>query len=124
MAENGLDSYSAEQIGTVCKKLATAIASTWKLSRNELQTLLGLERDLSDTANARGALPDPVVERLGLLIGIDRAVCSLMQDRDRATAYLRKPNSALDGESAMGIMLRGSIEDLYRIRLFLEVRLN
>ena len=124
MAKNALDRYTPEEIGAVCTKLATSVASTWKLSRTELQILLGLQNDLDDAADSRGALPDAVVERLGLLLGIDRAACTLFQDRDRATAYLRKANSALDGESAMTIMLRGSIEDLYRIIRFLLARLN
>lgn len=88
-----------------------------------MHALLGIETDIADLAAELDPLPADVIERLSLLLGIDRAACTLMPDRSRATAYLRRPNTELDGESVMTIMLRGSMQDLYTVRRNLEARL-
>lgn len=122
MIENPLDRFTDKQIADVCSKLAAGIVSAWRLSESESATLLGID-NLGKVFAEQHAVPDLVIERLSLLVGIDRAACSLLSDRERATLYLRKPNSSLDGLSAMTIMLQGSVDNLYAVRRFLEAKL-
>jgi len=123
VADNPLHGYSPAKIASVCSELTHAFASEWQLTVDELRALLGPDVDLGALLDASIDVPDAVLYRLGLLVGIDRAACSLLPDRQRATAFLRKPNAALNGKSVLSIMLQGSIEDIESVHRFLNARL-
>lgn len=120
---NTLDRYLDEDVASVCGKLVDALASDWNLTHEELCVLLGPDADVDALLTEPTLVPDTVVYRLGLLMGIDHAACVLLPIRKRATDYLRKPNAELGGKSAMSLMLRGSEKDLVEVHRFLSARL-
>lgn len=124
LVENPLGRYSEAKVASVCGELVGALASEWELTDDELSILLGPDANVDALLAEPTSVPDTVIDRIGLLIGIDRAACTLLPIRDRATAFLRKPNTELNGKSAMSIMLRGSVEDIETVHRFLNAKLG
>jgi Protein of unknown function (DUF2384) len=71
-----------------------------------------------------GPLDRHVLERLSYLFGIYAALQLLFPERDRADAWVRKPNSAplFGGRSALQRMLGGQVADLYVVRQYLDAQ--
>jgi hypothetical protein len=63
-------------------------------------------------------------ERLSMLMGIHKNLRSLFTDRSRGYRWLRKPNRAFGGESALNRLLAGSVLDLAAVRTYLDAELN
>jgi len=118
-----LKKYSDEEIAAVCRKIIAGLVQEWTLTESELRTLLGPGCSPNELNTGAVKLSDNAIERIGLLVGIHAASYSLLPDRKRAASYLRKANSELDGDSALSIMLRGSIDDLETVWRYLESRL-
>jgi hypothetical protein len=95
----------------------------WQLSAAEARTLLG---DPSPRTHQRwragevAALPRDTVFRLGTLLGIHKALRMLFTDPQRAYAWVRRPNVAFGGASALDVMLQGAPTDLARVRAYLD----
>ena len=53
-------------------------------------------------------------------MGIHKALRYLFADPARGYAWVRKPNAALAGQSALDVMLRGEISDLIDLRAWLD----
>ena len=60
------------------------------------------------------------LERLSLLLGIYKALQILLPDTAAADAWVRKPNAAFGGSSALAQMLAGNVGDLLRVRRWLD----
>lgn len=60
--------------------------------------------------------------RLSNLIAIHKALRILFDDPLRAYAWVKKPNSAFDGRSALDIMLGGQLTDIMRVRRYLDAQ--
>ena len=121
---NPLDRYPDKEVASVCGKLVGGLASDWMLTHDELCVLLGPDADVDALLAKPTFVPKTVIDRVGLLIGIDSAACTLLPIRKRATDYLRKPNPELNGQSAMSIMLQGSEKDLESVHRFLSPGLS
>ena len=66
--------------------------------------------------------PDLDVQfRMVILIGIHKALCCLFSDPNQGYAWIRKPNKAFDGKSALDVMMSGKIEDMADIRNYLDI---
>jgi len=95
----------------------------WQLSAAEARTLLG---DPSPRTHQRwragevAALPRDTVFRLGTLLGIHKALRTLFADPARAHGWVRRPNTAFGGASALDVMLQGAPTDLARVRALLD----
>ena len=59
-------------------------------------------------------------ERLSILMGIHKNLRYLFSDPSRGYAWLRKPNQAFGGASALDRLLAGSITDLAAVRTYLD----
>lgn len=59
-------------------------------------------------------------ERLSILMGIHKNLRYLFPDPSRGYAWLRKPNQAFGGASALDRLLAGSITDLAAVRVYLD----
>lgn len=111
--------------GRVALKGFFAITEGWGLSAAEQQVLLGgigrttcaKYRKLPEVALARDTL-----ERISYVMGIHKALLILFGSPGRASAWLRKANSAapFHGRSALARMLGGSITDLAAVREYLD----
>ena len=105
------------------------LAAAWRLSGPEQAKLLGLA-DASTLEHWKESpsppLPDDTLERISYLLGIFRAINTLLPAEDRADRWLRAPNSAplFAGGSALDRMMTGKISDLEQVRRYLDNQLS
>lgn len=59
-------------------------------------------------------------DRMSLLLGIHKALRIIYSDAARGYRWVSAHNDLFDGQSALDIMLRGGIEDIRRIRTYLD----
>lgn len=95
----------------------------WQLSDPEARTLLG---DMAPRTWARwkageiGRIDRDLRARMAILMGVHKALRIIFSDPARGYDWIRKPNEALAGQSALQVMLRGEITDLIDIRSYLD----
>ena len=95
----------------------------WQLSDSEARTLLG---DMAQRTWARwkegniGRIDRDLRARMAILMGIHKGLRYLFSDPARGYDWIRKPNAALNGRSALDIMMRGEITDLIDLRSYLD----
>lgn len=58
--------------------------------------------------------------RLSNLMGIHKALKIIFREPARAYAWIKAPNDAFDGRSALAVMLGGELTDLMRVRRYLD----
>jgi hypothetical protein len=58
--------------------------------------------------------------RLSNLIGIHKALRIVFRDPQRGYGWIRAPNSAFDGRTALEVMLGGELTDIMRVRRYLD----
>jgi hypothetical protein len=103
------------------------ISKAWGLAPDEECTLLGgptVEMLSAWRKNAAKAqLTRDTIERISYILGIQKALHSLLPDRDSADAWVRRPNKAqiFGGATALDRMLAGNVSDLYVVRKYLDV---
>lgn len=94
----------------------------WKLSDTEAAVLL----DTAPRSYARWKIGDPgrlgrdQKARLSNLMGIHKALRIIFRDLDRVYGWIRQPNSAFGGRSALEVMLGGELTDIMRVRRYLD----
>jgi hypothetical protein len=99
------------------------LAARWGLTDTEASQVLG---GLSPRTWARwksgeiGRIDRDLATRMSLLMGIHKALRYLFSDPARGYAWVRKPNAAFAGASALEVMLRGSVLDLAQLRAYLD----
>ena len=104
------------------------LAAVWRLSEAEQAKLLGLaDPSTLEQWNESPSpqLPDDTLQRISYLLGIFKAINTLLPDEDRADQWLRAPNSAplFAGGSALERMMTGKISDLEQVRRYLDDQL-
>ena len=95
----------------------------WGLRKEEKLALLGGPSDRTFQrwrAGEIGALPNDTVFRLGDLLGIHKALRYMFVDVQRAYLWVKRPNEAFGGKSALDVMLQGAPSDISRIRAYLD----
>ena len=95
----------------------------WGLSTEEKLVLLGgsSERTLQRwRAGEIGPIAGDTVYRLGDLLGIHKALRYMFTEVERSYAWVRRPNAAFGGKSALDVMLQGAPVDIARVRAFLD----
>jgi hypothetical protein len=60
------------------------------------------------------------VWRLGDLMGIHKALRYMFREPDRCYAWVKKPNDAFGGQSALTRMLAGAPSDITAVRSYLD----
>mgnify|MGYP002781000937 CR=1 FL=1 len=58
--------------------------------------------------------------RLSNLMGIHKALRVIFREPARGYAWIRQPNDAFGGRSALDVMLNGELTDLMRVRRYLD----
>jgi hypothetical protein len=58
--------------------------------------------------------------RLSNLMGIHKALRIIFREPDRGYAWIKAPNAAFGGRSALAVMLGGELTDLMRVRRYLD----
>ena len=103
------------------------ISAEWGLSTPEEQTLLGVGKTTLFAWRAgrfRAGLDAAVLERLSYLLRIYAALEILLPVRERALAWLRKPNAAplFGGGTALQRLLGGQLGDLLVVAHYLDAQ--
>ena len=95
----------------------------WKVSDGEARVLLGQPSPSTFyrwKRGAIGAVPSDTVWRLGDLMGIHKALRHLFTEPERGYAWIKRPNAAFGGHSALERMLAGAPSDLTAVRNYLD----
>lgn len=103
------------------------LAQRWQLNVNEQRRLLGdppasTFYKWKSTKQAR--LNRDTLERISYLLGIYKALHTLLPNRKAADTWIRRPNDApgFNGASALDHMLDGNVTDLADVRRYLDAQ--
>ncbi len=113
---------TAEEAGALARA-TVRLFEHWDLTDPQATELLG---DMGARTWARwkagdiGRINRDLATRMSILMGIHKGLRYLFTDAERGYAWIKKPNEAFGGPSALDIMLGGSIFDLQRIRVYLD----
>ena len=102
-----------------------AVADKWGLSYEEARTLLGQPGKTTFYNWKRGDVREVVHAmdlgtRISYLLGIFKALEIIYDQPELADTWVRRPNDAFGGRSALDRMLAGQIIDLARVREYLD----
>lgn len=95
----------------------------WGLTQAEARRLLGSPSERTYQrwrAGQVAAIPHDTALRLGCLLGIHKALRYMFVAPERGYAWVRRPNAAFGGASALDKMLQGAPTDLADIRAYLD----
>ena len=101
------------------------IKEKWRLSYEEAKTLLGQPGKSTYYSWQRGQVGDVVhrmdlAARISYVLGIFKALNAIYEHPELADGWVRKPNAAFGGQSALDRMLGGQVVDLARVREYLD----
>jgi hypothetical protein len=103
-----------------------AIAEKWKLSPDEAMALLGHPSRSTFYNWKKGDIRQTtahnfdLASRISYVLGIFKALEILYQRPEMADAWVRKPNAAFGGQSALERMCAGQMVDLAAVRDYLD----
>jgi len=126
LAPNALrDPKVRERMSPTAVRLFLRLSELWRLAVDQRRALLG---DISRPTyhnwqkGKAGALSRDQLERISLVLGIHKGLRLLFADEASATRWLTSPNRDLPfgGESPLDRALRGSIDDLYAVRRYID----
>ncbi|MBL4717585.1 MAG: DUF2384 domain-containing protein [Erythrobacter sp.] len=111
--------------GRVAFRAFFKIAKIWGLTKKEQLRMLGEPEHTTFDAWRRGHQTEigrDTLERISYVLGIYRAINTLLPDKKIAAAWIRKPNDApiFGGASAADRMAAGNVSDLYAVRQYLD----
>jgi hypothetical protein len=95
----------------------------WGISDAQARILLGQPSSSTFYRWKRGEIgpiPSDTVWRLGDLMGIHKALRYMFREPERSYAWVKKPNDAFGGRSALDRMLAGAPSDLTAVRGYLD----
>ncbi|HUA76308.1 MAG TPA: MbcA/ParS/Xre antitoxin family protein [Acetobacteraceae bacterium] len=104
-------------------RAAFALFEKWRVTDAEARTLLGQPSASTFYRWKRGAVgtvPADTLWRLADLIGIHKALRYVFSDPERGYAWVRRPNLAFGGKSALARMLAGAPSDIAAVRAYLD----
>jgi len=99
------------------------IMDAWEVRDSDAQVLLGRPSRTTFYAWKKGEggkLSHDTLERVSYLLGIYKALQLLFSNPDQADAWMKKPNAALGGQSALERALGGRVVDLAHVRRYLD----
>lgn len=118
-----LAAFDPSQVDAVALKAFFNLAAEWDLRREEQVTLLGAPSQRTFyrwRAGEVAGLPRDTLERISVLVGIYKAINILLPLRERAAGWIKRPNKAFGGESALDVMMKGQVDNLYQVRRYLD----
>jgi hypothetical protein len=104
-------------------RAALTLFERWALNGREARVLLGSPSERTFQRWKAGDIANvshDTVFRLGCLLGIHKALRYMFTTPERGYAWVRKPNEAFGGRSALDWMLQGAPTDLAAVRAYLD----
>lgn len=99
------------------------VVDLWGLTMEQARVLLG-QPSRATLYNWKAgkvrALPHDVLRRISYVLGIYKALQILYADPQLADAWIKRPNAAFGGQSALQRMLAGDVADLAAVRAHLD----
>ena len=109
--------------GAAMARAVVNLFGKWDMTDAQAVILLG---GLSPRTWARwktgeiGRIPRDLKSRLSNLMGIHKALRIIFTEAERAYGWVKRPNEAFGGVSALDVMLGGELTDLMRVRRYLD----
>ncbi|MFV0513272.1 MAG: antitoxin Xre-like helix-turn-helix domain-containing protein [Jhaorihella sp.] len=124
--ETSAQDFDADPItdaeGAAMLRAVLTLFGKWDITDEQAATLLdlGLRTYRRWKTGQPGRLDRDTRARLSNILGIHKALRILFSEPRRAYAWVKAPNAAFAGETALAIMLRGELTDLMRVRRYLD----
>ena len=112
-----------ERLAQVGLKSFFRLAKLWHLKAEEERVLLGNPARSTFYNWTRGqvrTVPEDTLRRLGYIFGIHKALRILFSNPAQTYGWIKKPNTAFGGQSALDRMLAGDVTDLAHVRQYLD----
>ncbi|MBR9793034.1 MAG: DUF2384 domain-containing protein [Gammaproteobacteria bacterium] len=116
-------SLEHEKVAQVAMSTFFKIMSAWDVSAEDQRILLGMPSEITFYHWKNGEvsnLPNDTLERISYILGIYKALTTLFSTGKQANQWPLKRNKAFNHESALDVMLKGSITHLREVRRFLD----
>ena len=112
---------SAEE-GAAMLRAILKLFGKWAVTDDEAAVLLDLPVRTYRRwkAGQPGRLDRDTKARLSNLLGIHKSLRIIFADTDRVYGWVKAPNAAFAGRSALEVMLGGELTDLMRVRRYLD----
>ena len=117
------DFAPAEIDHAAAKRAFFRIMDAWEVRDPEARILLGRPSRTTFYAWKKGQggkLSHDTLERVSYVLGIYKALQLLLPSPSQADAWMKRPNGALGGRSALEHALGGRVVDLARVRQYLD----
>lgn len=103
-------------------RAALNLFALWNVADSDAATLLDLPpRTFARwKAGTTGRIGRDQKARLSNLMGIHKALRIIFREPERSYAWVRLPNAAFGGRTALDVMLGGELTDLMRVRHYLD----
>lgn len=118
-----LQSQDAEKVSQISFKVFFNISASWNLSTDDERILLGLPQKSTFEKWRNGEwshVSEDALERISYVIGIYKVLRTIFPTEAQADAWPNKANDYFGGDSAMQVMLKGSVNDLSNVRRYLD----
>ena len=105
------------------KRAFFRIMEAWDVSDADAQIILGKPSRSAYYTYKKGQggpLSADALERISYVLGVYKALQLLFIQKEQADAWIKKPNQAFGGESALRRMLGGLVVDLAAVRGHLD----
>ncbi len=118
-----LQEADPKRVSSTALKVFFNITRGWGLSAQDEMCLLGDPARSTFYKWRSGdapTLPKDTLERISYVMGIYKALRLLFPTEEQANAWPFKPNRDFGGESAINVMLKGSLVNLSDVRRYLD----
>lgn len=121
-ARHDISKITPDEAGALARA-TMRLFERWQLNDAEARELLG---GMASRTWARWKAGDPgridrdLATRMSILMGIHKGLRYLFTSPAQGYEWMRRPNKAFGGVSALDVMLGGSIFDLQRVRYYLD----
>lgn len=105
------------------KRAFFRIMDAWQVDDADARTLLGMPSRTTFYAWKKGGgskLKPDTLERISYVLGIYKALQLLFPNPGQADRWMRQPNAAFGGRSALEHSLGGQVTDLAHVRRYLD----
>ena len=112
----------SDEEGAAMFRASLNLLRLWDVTDDQAATILDLPRRTFARwkSGETGRLGRDGKARLSNLMGIHKALKIVFSEAPRGYAWIKAPNQAFGGRSALEVMLDGELTDLMRVRRYLD----